>query len=270
MQRFMSSRLVGRLRAVLQDRLTVLRPAVIGGLNATILSRCYFNKNIWTDQASPVVSLVRTMKIYTGTGDKGTSALFTGERRSKTDVVFDALGTVDELTSVIAMALAQIDLYSNKSVHSGYNLKELCDQLDSIQRRLQALLSSVATPIPSSSGPDASEQRRARFKHVNFPEDASKELEAWIDAMTEVLPPLRQFILPSGGTPGTTLHFARSICRRAERCVVALNVEEVTVETAVITYMNRLSDYLFTAARYVSCALEFPEKPYTVPRPSKK
>ncbi|THD24205.1 Cob(I)yrinic acid a c-diamide adenosyltransferase [Fasciola hepatica] len=159
------------------------------------------------------------MKIYTGTGDKGTSALFTGERRPKTDVVFDALGTVDELTSVIAMALAQIDLYSNKSVHFGYNLKELCDQLDSIQRRLQALSSSVATPIPSSSGPDAPEQRRARFKHVNFPEDASKELEAWIDAMTEVLPPLRQFILPSGGTPGTTLHFARSICRRAESSI---------------------------------------------------
>ncbi|KAA0193104.1 Methylmalonic aciduria (Cobalamin deficiency) cblB type [Fasciolopsis buskii] len=201
------------------------------------------------------------MKIYTGTGDKGTSALFTGERRPKTDIVFEALGAVDELTSIIAMALAEIDLYANREIQSGYSLQKLCDQLDLIQRRLQALLSSVATPIPSSSDPEASEKRRARFEHVNFPEGAAVELEGWIDSMTEVLPPLRQFILPSGGTPGTTLHFARSVCRRAERRIVALNEEQVTIEAAATVYMNRLSDYLFTAARYVSCALKFPEKP---------
>ena len=212
---------------------------------------------------------IRTLKIYTRTGDKGSSSLFTGERRSKSDEAFHALGTVDELSSCIGMALAHIDGHiDNQLPH--FNVQIVCEQLQQIQCRLQDLSSAVATPLPPpSADSDAISERSKRYRYVNFSSDVvSNELEPWIDSLTASIPPLRQFILPSGGIPASALHYARAVCRRAERCVVAINLgsQYPVVEEDVIIYLNRLSDYLFTAARYVTVALGFTEKKYTKPR----
>ncbi|KAF7244209.1 hypothetical protein EG68_08479 [Paragonimus skrjabini miyazakii] len=226
---------------------------------ASFQSRTLFPRQLATPTAcSPALAAQqkRTMKIYTRTGDKGLSSLFTGERRPKTDEVFQALGTVDELSCAIAIALAHIDQQLDK-VQPNAKILNLCEQLEHIQRRLQAVGSSVATPLPEPSTDHAEihPERNPRYSHVDFPSEVvADELEQWIDQMTEELPPLRQFILPSGGLPGSALHFARAICRRAERRVVRLNTDRPypTVEPSVVRYLNRLSDYLFTAARYVT------------------
>ncbi|KAH3887486.1 corrinoid adenosyltransferase MMAB-like isoform X2 [Dreissena polymorpha] len=176
------------------------------------------------------ISMIRHIKIYTRTGDKGTSATFTGERRRKDDAIFEALGTTDELTSAIGLA------------------KEFCkdaghpfiDRLDEIQCILQDVSANIATPKSS-----------ARESHTNLTEFSSKNvptLEAWIDEYTEQLPPLKNFILPSGGKSATSLHLARTICRRAERKVTTcVRAREMDMEPLV--YLNRLSDLLFTMAR---------------------
>lgn len=209
------------------------------------------------------------MKIYTRTGDKGTSSLFTGERRSKDDLVFNALGTIDELSSHIAIVIFHLEDKQNSEFDSQF----ICNQLRHIQCRLQALSSSVATPLLSKElESNVTEQRSARYAHVNFsPEIVINELESWIDDLTSKLPPLKQFILPSGGLAGSSLHLARTVCRRAERCVVALNStsNNNVVEQSVLQYLNRLSDYLFTVARYVTYSLGYNELTYTVPHQSK-
>ncbi|VDM04997.1 unnamed protein product [Schistocephalus solidus] len=222
--------------------------------------------------------VARSMKIYTRTGDKGSSALFTGERRPKTDEVFHALGTIDELSSSIGLALAHLaerqgSLRKFMTQNPNYDLERLRQQLLSIQCRLQDLGSCVATPIPNV--PDtASEKekigvRSKRHSRANFPAHAvPQELEPWIDEMTVQLKPLRKFVLPSGGVVATSLHVARTICRRAEREIVAVNEartsvgDSLAVEVAATTYINRLSDYLFTAARFAAEAFCVPEEPY--------
>ncbi|RKP27277.1 Adenosylcobalamin biosynthesis, ATP:cob(I)alamin adenosyltransferase-like protein, partial [Syncephalis pseudoplumigaleata] len=165
-----------------------------------------------------------TMKVYTRTGDKGTSALYSGERRPKEDALFEALGTTDELSCHIGLARE----YSHQ-----------------IQCMLQDIGSSIATPRDA--------RNQARVARTQFDPDghAVKQLEVWIDEMSEELPPLRQFILPSGGVAAAQLHVARATCRRAERRVVPL-VKAESTEASVLMYLNRLSDYLFMAARYTA------------------
>lgn len=172
----------------------------------------------------------RFMKIYTRTGDKGTSATFTGERRRKDDILFEALGSTDELTSAIGLA------------------KEFCrdaghpfiDRLEEIQCILQDVGSNIATPKSS-----------AREKHntlTAFSENHVTTLESWIDEYTQELPPLKNFILPSGGKCATSLHVARAVCRRAERRVTTV-VRTREMDNEPLKYLNRLSDLLFTMAR---------------------
>uniref|UniRef100_A0A1D2A1B6 Corrinoid adenosyltransferase MMAB n=1 Tax=Auxenochlorella protothecoides TaxID=3075 RepID=A0A1D2A1B6_AUXPR len=166
-----------------------------------------------------------SMKIYTKTGDKGTSSLYTGERRAKDDATFAALGDVDELNSAIGVA--------------GEHVRGL-DPSMALQSRLLDVGSAVATPLASAS---EAKLRRAAFDPAHTP-----LLEAWIDEASAELPPLTNFILPSGGHAAAALHLARSVCRRAERAVVPL-VGAGATDEAVGVYLNRLSDYLFTAAR---------------------
>lgn len=166
--------------------------------------------------------------LYTGTGDAGESSLYTGERRAKDDAVFAALGDVDELNSLLGVARE----------HCGS--LPLAPYLAELQSRLLDVGSAVATP-PGS----ASEAKAARTR---FPGDAVARLEASIDALDAALPPLAAFILPSGGLGATALHTARAVCRRAERAVAPL-ARGGDVEPPVLVFLNRLSDWLFAAAR---------------------
>ncbi|XP_004345611.1 ATP:cob(I)alamin adenosyltransferase [Capsaspora owczarzaki ATCC 30864] len=182
-------------------------------------------------------------KIYTKTGDKGTSGLFTGERRPKDDAVFEALGATDELTSALALA-REFTLSVNEN---------LAEQFETIQCVLQDIGSNVATPRTTED--------KARKGFTEFDPTQVEELEQWIDAMDEQLPPLRNFILPSGGKASSAIHIARSISRRAERRVVPL-VRDGEADEAAGRYLNRLSDYLFTAARYAAMLEHKPEIVY--------
>ncbi|ETW08898.1 ATP:cob(I)alamin adenosyltransferase [Aphanomyces invadans] len=181
------------------------------------------------------------MKVYTKTGDKGTSQLFSGERRRKDDAVFMALGDTDELNAQIGVALTQFELLGiETTLHPGV---EFQSRLEEIQSRLFDVGASVATPL-SSAG--QSKIRRAEFEPSNV-----TVLETWIDEMDEHLEPLRNFILPSGGgLASCQLHVARAVCRRAERRVVSIGGDDV--DPVVIQYLNRLSDFLFVAARFVA------------------
>lgn len=175
------------------------------------------------------------LKIYTRTGDKGTSALYTGERRSKDDLIFHVLGNTDELSSHLGLAREFCQEAGNG----------ISEQLEKVQCILQDLGSHVATPRTSSQ---AMRLARTQFDTSG---DLAKELERWIDVMDEQLPPLKNFILPSGGRAASALHISRSVCRRAERSMVPLVKDQIAEESAQ-RYLNRLSDFLFTAARFAA------------------
>jgi len=133
-------------------------------------------------------------------------------------------------------------------------IETLVPQLSAVQSRLLDVGSAVATPMRSSG---EQHLRRAAFDGAH----EVAQLEGWIDAMDEDLPELRSFILPSGGAAGATLHLARAICRRAERSVVPL-VREGDVDASAGVYLNRLSDYLFVAARFAALHGGHVETPY--------
>jgi cob(I)alamin adenosyltransferase len=146
------------------------------------------------------------------------------------------LGDVDEVNACIGLAAAALPAPSNNGSSGSPALQ---DQLAEIQSRLLDVGSAVATPLDTSS------DRKVAI--ASFDENATTSLEQWVDAMDEELPALTQFILPGGGEAAARLHVARAVCRRAERAVLALGGAHVPA--AVPVYMNRLSDYLFTAAR---------------------
>lgn len=181
--------------------------------------------------AGGVKDRVKKSPLYTRTGDRGTSMLFNGERRSKSDQTFRALGDQDELNAIIGVARE----YSNASNNG------LEDQLIEIQCRLFDLGAAVATPIDNSSS--------TKLTLTKFDESNTKILEKWIDELDAQLPPLKNFVIPSGGLCSVHFQLARTVCRRAERSVVTL-VQDDQVDGEVGKYLNRLSDYLFAAARY--------------------
>jgi cob(I)alamin adenosyltransferase len=171
-------------------------------------------------------------RIYTRTGDRGTSSLFTGERRTKTDEIFEALGTIDELSSHIGLAMA------SANIEHPY-----VEQLQRIQCILQDVGSAVATPSSSA--------RKIHQEKTMFNNRHTAEMEEWIDDYTQRLPPLENFILPGGSLTASSLHVARAVCRRAERRVLPLT-EKDEVDWEALKYLNRLSDFLFTVARYAA------------------
>ncbi|RHZ45284.1 hypothetical protein Glove_682g13 [Diversispora epigaea] len=171
--------------------------------------------------------------VYTRTGDKGYSSLYSGEKRPKYDDIFHALGTVDELNSSIGIAL-----HYCKKVRNG-----LDKNLVEIQCRLIEIGSSIATPRSTSN--------ENKLSYTSFDEENVSKLEFLIDDLDSKLPSLNNFILPSGGESAVFLHQCRSICRRAERITVPLMEEGIT-ENTIGKYLNRLSDYFFVAARYAA------------------
>ena len=179
--------------------------------------------------------------MYTKTGDKGEASLYNGKRRAKTDPIFAALGDVDECNACVGLAAVQLQasIATNGASAASSGASTMLEQLAEVQSRLLDVGSAVATPLNESS------DRKTAI--AAFDSSATTALEEWIDAMDEQLPPLTQFILPGGGEASARLHVARAVCRRAERAVVSLGDDQVP-EAARI-YLNRLSDYLFTAAR---------------------
>ena len=170
------------------------------------------------------------MKIYTKTGDDGTTGLLGGSRVRKCDARIDCYGTVDELNAAIGLALV--------AVQSTPELADLVEHLRLVQYDLFNVGSHLATPDESP------------YK-ANLPaldETMITRLEMQIDAAETELPPLRNFILPGGTEPSARLHLARTICRRAERLLVDFSLDR-PVPGVVLTYLNRLSDWLFVQAR---------------------
>lgn len=179
------------------------------------------------------------MKIYTKTGDKGQTSLFGGERVPKHHLRIESYGTVDELNSYIG-------LVRDHGVGDD-NLPVLLE----VQDRLFTLGSMLATP----------DDKGGKIKIPKLVEIDIEFLEKEIDRMNEELPPLKSFVLPGGHITVSHCHVARTICRRAERVTTALaEVEEVN--PLVVTYLNRLSDYLFTLGRLLAHRLNAPETPW--------
>lgn len=172
------------------------------------------------------------MPIYTRTGDKGKTSLFGGKRVLKSHQRVETYGTIDELNSMIGLAISEIEDLRVKINES----KKVREQLEKIQHELFDIGSALSTPYPIP---------------VIGLEKRPKEIEKFIDDLTEKLPEITAFILPGGRKAGSLLHVCRTIARRAERQVIAL-VQKEKIDTTIITYLNRLSDLFFTMARYVN------------------
>ncbi|NNV57865.1 cob(I)yrinic acid a,c-diamide adenosyltransferase [Limnovirga soli] len=181
-----------------------------------------------------------SFKIYTKTGDTGKTSLIGGTKVHKNHIRIETYGTVDELNSYIGLVS---DYLTN--VHSKQMLKE-------IQDRLFTIGSSLACD------PD----KEPLMKIPDLKEADVVLLENEMDAMNEVLPTMKFFVLPGGHQAISTAHIARCVCRRAERLCVNIQQHDLFVEPLVIKYLNRLSDYLFVLSRYIAHLLEVPEIPW--------
>lgn len=180
------------------------------------------------------------MKIYTKTGDDGTTSLFGGTRVPKSDPRIDCYGTVDELNSVIGMAMAADPDHP------------LCGRLREVQALLFVLGADLATPP----------ENRIRIDRITEADVA--RLERWIDETDAGLPPLRHFILPGGTAVAAALHLARTVCRRAERLLVDARAVQEFSDTTLL-FLNRLSDLLFVWARHANHVDDMPDTPW-IPR----
>jgi cob(I)alamin adenosyltransferase len=169
-------------------------------------------------------------KIYTKTGDRGSTSLIGGTKVPKNDLRIDAYGTVDELNSWIGLINDQL------------NMEEFKNELKDIQDRLFTIGSSLAC--------DADKEPKMKLPDLH--ESDIRLLEVKIDEMTAQLPPMKSFILPGGHVAVSSIHICRTVCRRAERLLVAMQQQELFLEPKVLQYINRLSDYLFTLARYAA------------------
>lgn len=187
--------------------------------------------------------MVKLNKIYTRTGDDGTTGLVGGSRVSKASRKVAAYGDVDELNSWIGLVRTVIEGGS----HTSCGYPSCVDQLATIQN----LLFDIGAVLASPAELTWPTKRTIETADIT-------EIEHWIDTLTSQLPELRSFVLPGGTLPNSYLHIARTVCRRAERSVIALTAEEVVSE-GVIRYLNRLSDYLFALARYEIAAAGRPE-----------
>lgn len=167
------------------------------------------------------------MKIYTKTGDDGTTALFGGQRIPKFSLRIESYGTVDELNACLGMLIQEVE---DTSLHPF---------LRTIQSRLFDVGAHLAA-VPNKT-----------LKLPIIGDNLIEDLENEMDRMDQELPELRHFILPGSGEANARAHICRTVCRRAERLVVLLNREE-GVEDVLIRYLNRLSDYFFMLSRYIS------------------
>ncbi len=177
------------------------------------------------------------MKIYTKTGDKGETGLFGGERVSKNSLRIEAYGTIDELNAFIGLAIIEV---SDKSVK---------DLLQKIQNWLFSIGADLATP---------DNEKTKKLNVFRTPEEYYSYIEKEIDKYESKLDELRNFILPGGTKGAALLHICRTITRRAERMVVALN-STVKIGNNIIIFLNRLSDLFFVLARFDNAVTGTPD-----------
>lgn len=172
------------------------------------------------------------MKIYTKTGDKGQTSLIGGKRIAKDDVRLEAYGTVDELNSWVGCLVAELPAGRDKTFLT----------------RVQHVLFDLGSTLALDPGSGDAERYG-----ISFPPSHTAALEAEIDRMSEALPPLRSFVLPGGTRQAALCHVCRTVCRRAERRMYAMNAR-YEVPGEVLAYVNRLSDYFFVLARSINHA----------------
>lgn len=183
------------------------------------------------------------MKIYTKTGDKGMTSLFGGERVWKDHLRIDAYGSIDETNTFIGLALTEIDD------------AELVSTLKLIQSKLFVVGSDLASPLKST---------KENTKIPRVDNTYIEEVEKQIDNFNDKLPPLKHFILPGGTKGAAFLHTSRTVCRRAERKVIALAKAD-EIGDAISVYLNRLSDLLFVLARYANFVNKTPDTEWENP-----
>ena len=167
------------------------------------------------------------MKIYTKTGDKGYTSLVGGTRVSKADLRVEAYGTVDELISHLGLL---------RALNNNHSQNEEIQQIQQCLMNISALLA-------------VDEQTTKVLQKIQISD--IQQLEGWIDAIEKNLPPLRTFIIPSPPVVSAQCHIARTVCRRAERVVIAAS-EQFAIDEHIVPYLNRLSDYLFILSRQLS------------------
>lgn len=167
------------------------------------------------------------MKIYTRTGDSGQTSLVGGKRVSKTHPRLEAYGTVDELSSHLGLLSSQLTDHHHRQT------------ILTIQQTLFSLSAILAT------------EPESKWQPKPLSPSHTEKLEAEIDHLQQQLPALHSFIIPGGSQAACQAHVCRTVCRRAERCILALT-EEIEVSADVLRYVNRLSDYLFVLARHLN------------------
>ncbi|MBS1664704.1 MAG: cob(I)yrinic acid a,c-diamide adenosyltransferase [Bacteroidetes bacterium] len=180
-------------------------------------------------------------RIYTKTGDKGSTSLIGGTKVPKSHLRIESYGTVDELNSFVGLLGDQLAIASQNH-----------PLLSEIQDRLFTIGASLA----------CDPEKESKLKIPDLKEEDITALELEIDRMDDALPPMKSFILPGGHVAVSTAHVVRCVCRRAERACVRMQEEQEYVEPIVIRYINRLSDYFFQLSRYIAHQLNAPEIPW--------
>jgi cob(I)alamin adenosyltransferase len=177
--------------------------------------------------------MVALNRIYTRTGDDGSTGLVTGGRRRKHDLRIEAFGTVDETNACVGLA----------RLHTRDD-----DEVDAMLGRIQNDLFDLGADLATPEG-----DKPLPYEPLRVTDPQVERLEREIDRLNEHLSPLKSFVLPGGSAAAAGLHLARTVCRRAERITVALSEKpDETVSAAAIKYLNRLSDFLFVAARFMN------------------
>jgi cob(I)alamin adenosyltransferase len=213
------------------------------------------------------------MRIYTKTGDKGSTSLIGGTKVPKSHLRIESYGTVDELNSFIGLLNDQLSLAGSQTPPSpGITLPSPNDAPNSAQhpgsapplftdihpllREIQDRLFTIGASLACDP------EKEPKLKIPDLKKEDLTTLEKAIDKMDVILPPMKSFLLPGGHIAVSTAHVARCVCRRAERSCVRLQEESLFVEPIVIRYLNRLSDYLFMLSRYTGHLLNAPEIPW--------
>ena len=198
------------------------------------------------------------IRIYTKTGDKGTTSLIGGTKVSKSNLRIDTYGIVDELNSFIGLLNDQVNDTGLTAAVTAYAEQPTLpaapgkNLLREIQDRLFTIGASLA----------CDPEKETKLAIPDLAENDLTLLETTIDSMETELPPMTSFLLPGGHVAVSTAHVARCVCRRAERSCVRMQDEQLSVEPLVLRYLNRLSDYLFVLARFIGHRLAVPEIPW--------